>query len=451
MNIHSIKPNFKTQIMVIAALCFSTSINAVPDLLSVYQSSLENDPTFKEAYFIYQAAQEARPQALSYLLPSLSATGTWSDIDNNSKSPNPLSSFQVRFQRHNYLLNASQPIFNYAAWVGLKQSSNAIKKAQAVFDDAAQSLMLRTATAYVNVLKAKDNVKFTRSEKLANNRSLSQAKERFDVGIDAIATVYEAQSAYDSSVAQLIVAKNNEHNQFENLRLLTNTLYQDIAVLKSNEVPLIKPSPANIDSWTILATKQNYLLKASQYAALAAKQNISINNAGHLPTVNLAASYNHLDNKTSTSNFLLADTDVKQASIVVNFPLFNGGLVVSKTRQASYNYQAAYNALERNYRSTLINTRIYYHNIINGISTIKANKQTLKSAKNSLESTSAQFDAGTRTMVDVVISQKNLYKTQMQLASDQYDYILALLQLKYQAGILSVKDLQQINQWLTKK
>lgn len=433
----------------IGLFCYCLNANAMPDLIDIYQQSLTNDPTFKQAYHSFLAANEAKPQALSALLPALNANGNWNEIDFETQSGNPLlnGKVDIRYRQKDYALSINQPIFNYAAWVGLKQSDNSLKKALALYDDAQQSLMLRTATAYFNVLRAKDNVKYTKAQQLANGRSLDQVKQRFNVGLDAIGTVYEAQAAYDSSHALLIAAENNLKNQYESLRLITNQLYSNLAVLKSNQVPLIKPKPSNIEAWTDIATKQNYLLKASQYATYEAKQNISINNAGHLPTVNLSANYNHSNNNAPV-DFLRSKTTTKLAKLTLNLPLYTGGLVLSKTRQATYNYQASHDALEKAYRSTIVNTRISFNTVIDGISTIKADKQAVKSAKSSLESISAQFKVGTRTMVDVVTYQKNLFQRQMQLSSDQYNYIIGILQLKYQAGTLSIKDIQKINRWL---
>ena len=65
-----------------------------------------------------------------------------------------------------------------------------------------------------------------------------------------------------------------------------------------------------------------------------------------------------------------------------------------------------------------------------------------------MQSTESQFLVGTRTMVDVVIAQKNLFQAQQQLAKDQYDYMNAILSLKYLAGSLNIADLEELNSWL---
>ena len=104
--------------------------------------------------------------------------------------------------------------------------------------------------------------------------------------------------------------------------------------------------------------------------------------------------------------------------------------------------------MEKVYRDVVVNSRIAYNTIIDGISKVQADRQTVVSQTNSLESVEAQYGVGTRTMTDVVNAQQKLFDAQRQLAGDQYDLINSLLNLKYLAGSLNVSDLEEINSWL---
>lgn len=436
-------------ILTLTGISLTLSAQAIPDLIDIYQQALANDPTFKQAYSTYMSAREQMPQAMSSLLPLISMTANANYIDYKVKSGNTLlgSERHDGYNQNDFTLNLQQPLLNYSYWLGLKKANHSVKKALATYDNASQDLIIRSATAYFNILQAKDNVTFTKSQMRSNGRSLDQAKQRFKVGLDAITSVYEAQAAFDSSYSLVISAKNNLTNQYENLRLLTNHTYKNISPLKSSHVPLVRPEPVNIDLWTDTALHQNFLLKSKKYSSLASKQNITIQNAGHLPTIDFGANYSYSNNNSGIS-FLKQRSNTSKAILTLNIPMYNGGLVVSKTRQASYDYQTNRQLFEQQYRLTIVNTRIAYNTIIDGISNIKADRKAVKSAEKSLESTSAQFKVGTRTMVDVVEQQKNLFQVQTKLASDQYIYILAILKLKYQAGTLNTGDLQEINTWL---
>ncbi len=437
-------------IFTIAGVSLSLSAQAVPDLIDIYQQAQANDPTFKQAYSIYMSAREQMPQAMSSLLPLVYMTANSNYIKYFNDSGNQVFNGvpqKDHYQQHDFTLALKQPILNYGYWLELKKANHSVKQALATYDDASQNLIIRTSTAYFSILQAKDNVKFTKSQMRSNGRSLDQAKQRFKVGLDAITSVYEAQAAYDSSRSLVISAENNLTNQYENLRILTNHTYKNISPLKRTHVPLVRPEPVNIDSWTDTAIHQNFSLKSKKYTALATKQNISVQNSGHLPSVDFGANYNYTENNSGIQ-FIKSRSKIATATLTLNLPIYNGGLVVSRTRQASFDYQTASQAYEQQYRLTIVNTRIAYNTIIDGISNIRADRQAVKSAENSLESTSAQFKVGTRTMVDVVAQQRNLFQVQTTLAADQYTYILALLKLKYQAGTLNVNDIHEINTWL---
>lgn len=437
----------KQFLAMLLALCLSSTVSAAPDLIDVYQQALANDPIYKQAYSTYMAAREAEPQAYSRLLPEVLGTGFLNRNRIDSTNPDPVFNVRQQFTQWNYTLTITQPVFNVSLWKLEKEASQKVKQAQATFFAASQDLMLRTAKAYFTVLEAKDNLRYARAKERANKRQMDQALQRFKVGLDAITSVYEAQAAYDLSTAEVITEKNNLVNQYENLKKLTNHTYEELDTLKDNHVPLITPEPVNVDDWVSTSLNQNYGLIAASLAKESARTNISVQNAGHLPTIDVQGRV--LDTNT-TATAGVAGTDTKEQSIGlrINFPIYQGGLVVSQTRQAVYEFQTAREKYEESYRDTIVNTRISYNNIIDGISTIKADRQAVKSGENSVESTEAQFKVGTRTMVDVVTTQQNLFEAQTKLARDQYNYIQALLQLKYLAGTLSGEDLLQINAWL---
>lgn len=428
------------------ALGSISSVHAT-DLMDVYMQALENDPSFKGAYSTYMSNTENIPQARSALYPQMTVSSNYGRNYTQAMTGG-INSFAT-YDARSWQVQASQAIFNYEAWAKVQQAKASVKAAQATFNDAAQDLILRTAKAYFQVLLAKDTLDFAEAKKRANKRQFDQATQRFKVGLDAITSVYEAQSAYDQSIAEVISAKNNQINTSEALRALTNHVYETLAPLRNARIPLIRPEPDNVNNWIDVGLKQNYKYYAAKYALESARENIKAQSAGSWPTFSLEGSSQQVHNQVHKPSFFFpSDQKNNAVNITMNFPVFQGGLVQAKTRQAQYDFQTSSEKLEGGYRDVLVNTKIAFNGIIAGISKVKADRQTIVSQKNSLDSTEAQFEVGTRTMVDVVNAQQRLFEAQRQLASDQYDLILAILQLKYMAGTLNVEDLQQINSWL---
>lgn len=434
----------------------SSQILAV-DLMDVYFQALDNDPTFKEAYSNFLAKSESLPQAWSQLLPQLSAAAL---VGRNQQLIDS-GSFVVQ-QTYNgaqWKVNASQAIFNYQAWEQVKQARANVKAAMASFNDAAQLLMLRTTHAYLDLLLAKDTLNFAEAKKRANKRQLEQAQERFNVGLDAITAVYEARAAYDQATAEVIADNNKLLNENQNLSRITNQIYSHVAPLRNNNIPLVAPEPKIVDEWITTGLKQNYGLYAAKYNMQAARENIKAASSGNWPVLSIQGNVvdTHYDSNPSDGSgssslvnnlFIPQEQRLAVVSLNANLPLYQGGLVASQTRQAQYNFQSSSQQLERTYRNVVVSTNILFRNIVDGIEKVKADRQTVLSQQNSVDSVNAQYAVGTRTMTDVVLAQKYLFEAQQQLAADQYLLIDTILNLKYYAGTLNVSDLEEINSWL---
>lgn len=436
-------------------LLITTQVSAA-DLMDVYHQALDNDPAFKAAYSSFLAQSESLPQAWSQLLPQLSSAAL---IGRNQQFIDA-GQFVVQqtYNGDQWSVKASQAVFNYQAWERVKQARAAVKAAMANFNDAAQKMMIRTTQGYLQLLLARDTLNFAQAKKRANKRQLDQAQERFNVGLDAITSVYEAKAAYDQSIAQVIASENNLKNQNQNLSRITNHTYEQVAPLRDNKIPLIKPEPAVVDEWITTGLRQNYSLYAAKYSLQAARENVKAASSANWPVFNIQGnvvnthSHSQMGNGSTNSlvNNVFVPQEQRQASVSLNasLPLFQGGLVASKTRQAEYEFQTISQNMEQVYRDVVVNSNIFFNTIMDGIEKVKADQQTVISQQNSLDSVEAQYSVGTRTMTDVVLAQQRLFQAQEQLASDQYNLIGAILNLKYYAGTLNVQDLEEVNSWL---
>lgn len=417
------------------------------DLIDIYNAALNSDPIYQAAVSTRLAQREAIPQSVATLLPNISAQANIYNNYQNSTQPPSIGqpSGITNFQSQGYNISIRQPLINVNDWIAIKQARNIGKQADFTLAAAAQDLIFRVASAYFNVLSAQDTLKFTRSEKTADSKQLNQAHKRVQVGLDALTSVYEAKAAYDKSVAEEISAENTLRNNQEALRQLTGQYYSSIKSF-AKDIPLQTPQPNNIKAWVNAATQNNLKLMAARYGVEISREKIKMQASGHLPTLSLIGNYGKTDafnNDPSTFN--------KNAilGLELDVPLFSGGTISSKTRQAQYDFQTAAANLDNTYRMLIIKTRQKYNDVLADISKIKAERQAIKSAQLSLDSTEQSYEAGTRTIVDVLIAQQNLYDAKRTAASDQYNYLLDTLLLKQAAGSLKPNDLAQINQWLT--
>ncbi|MCK4744146.1 MAG: TolC family outer membrane protein [Sulfuriflexus sp.] len=413
-------------------------------LLDNYLLARNNDPQLKAADATRLAQAETKDQSVALLLPNISISANTDDVSTRSASNfafNP--SRDEGYNSHGYSLTLRQPVYHHDYWVGLRQADATVAQAEADYGTAKQDLMIRLASGYFDLLAAQDNLDFARAEKEATARQLEQAKQRFEVGLIAITDVHEAQAQYDLTVAQEIGADNLLANAREALQEITGQ-YEQAPQLLQDEIPLLSPDPTDIEQWVKKATDQNLGLKSAQFARQVASEETNRQRSGHYPTLDIVASRSDSISRSVVGG----ETDTDRISLQLNVPIFAGGAVSSRTRQAAYRAEAAKQNLLQTRRSVVRQTRNAYLGVIAEISRVNALRQAVISSAKANEATQAGFEVGTRTIVDVLLSQRELFRAKRDHARSRYDYILNTLRLKQAAGSLAQVDIEAIDKWL---
>jgi outer membrane protein len=455
-------PNTRTLAIIALTALSAHTASAADSLLEIYQRALQNDPTIREAEATYRAQAEVKPQARAALMPSLSLA---TNVQNNFQDTKGGLSFGggalgsrsvFDTDTHGWNVSLSQTIFDWGQYTQLKQADKRVMRAMTDYESAKQQLLIRVATAYFNVLAAKDSLASAVSAREAISRQLEQAQRRFEVGLIAITDVQQSQAGYDDAVASEILAQRTLATSYELLREIIGDMVTDLAA-PTDELPLVSPDPGSPEQWVQTALAQNLTLVSSRIAAEVAEDDISIQRGSRLPKVSLSAAYtNSNTDRTQTlyNNGLPTTTFVPQQptghswSIDVRFPLFTGGLNRSRIQQSVYTHRAATEELERIARQTERQTRDAYLGVLSEISRVRALRQSVESNRTALRATEAGFEVGTQTTVDVLTAQRNLSTAETSYSRSRYDYIMNVLALKQAAGNLTVTDVEQVDGWL---
>ena len=415
---------------------------AAEDLLQVYQQALQNDPATLQSQANKDVAYAGITQNQARLLPQI-------DLDLSATRTNG----DVHRETNDITVSFSQSIWDYSNWKNLDRAELVASQADANYGFAKQDLIVRTVTAYFNVLQAKDDLEFAEAEKRAIERQLEQTKQRFEVGLTAITDVHEAQAQFDTAVASEISAQNNVEVTLEALREITGNYHPDIDVLNKQTFSASMPAPSDINAWVSQAEERNLQLLASKLSVDIAKEDIEIARNGHYPTVTLSGRYNSNDTEGQSADASIGDStdrfDTSFIQLGVNVPLYRGGAVSAGVDSARHSFVATSEDRERVYRSVVRSVRSNYLDVTATISRIKALNQAVVSAESALKATEAGFEVGTRTIVDVLQSTRNLYDAKRNLAGARYGYITSILSLKQAAGTLSEQDVADINSGLT--
>jgi outer membrane protein len=423
-------------------------------LLEVYQQALQSDPQIHEAEARRLAALEAEPQARSFLLPQVGLSGEWVTAGSEGSSifedqtGIPVSvNAEVDSDTSQWQLGLRQTLFRWEQIVGLRQADKVVARAEADREAAQQDLIVRVVLRYFDVLAAEDRLLAIHANRNAIARQLEQAKQRFEVGLIAITDVQESQAAYDQAGANEIAAKRDLATARGFLREITGEYIDELDAPAEN-LPLRSPAPESENQWVNLSLDQNLALISSRIDEQLARDEISFRRSGHYPSVDLVAGLggtdNNVDRSVDGSPFFPADSDSQGDSIgiQVNLPIFTGGYTSSRVREAVYLHRASQENLQRVTRETERQARDAYLGVLSEISRVEALAQAVQSSRTALEATQAGFEVGTRTIVDVLQFQFQVYQSITNYQQARYDYLLNYMRLKQAAGTLQVQDLE---------
>ncbi len=433
------------------ALSLLTPVANAEDLMDIYRLALDNDPQLRAAAAQRRSTGEFKRQAFANFLPNLTGSANMT----RGETDRSIGGFDIDIPNtdtENYRLELRQTIYDGANYAQYDQSKAQVSGADADYEAAFDSLMLRSAERYFAVLTAEDALKFAIAEEKANARQLEQAEQRYEVGLTAITDVHEARASYDRARANVIVAQNALDDSKEALSELTGSRVESIDRLKE-DYPLVAPEPNDSEYWVQTAVATNPGLRSRQFAVTAAEEGIRRERSGHYPTVDAVLSYNDFtDNKfplTADLGEVITTTDLMntqtQIQLQLQVPIYAGGATQSRVRQAVADYDRALDLMEQERRAVIRQTRNNFRAVIAGMSEVQAFGQTVVSAQSALEATEAGFEVGTRTIVDVLIAQRSLFQAQQDYSRARHDFILDHFRLRSSAGTIELADIQRIN------
>jgi outer membrane protein len=417
--------------------------------MQVYRDAQRYDAVYAAARHTLEAGRERLPQGRALVLPTLNLSGsaTRSRIESDSRDPAVAPDFTRTPGSVGYTLTLAQPIYRPQNWLQYRQAEFLVAQAEAVFGQAGQDLIVRTAQAYFDVLAAQDTLGLVRAQKAAISEQLAQAKRNFEVGTATITDTHEAQARFDLIGAQEIAAQNDLENRRQALQLITGKEYGELKPLRA-DVKLAPPNPNNMESWVELAEKQSYPVQAQEAATSVAALEARRASAAHLPTLDVVATHGQTDQSASTTSSVGAEVTSTTIGLQLAMPLYQGGALNSREREAASLSLRSKQDLENARRTAALTTRQSYLTVINGISQIGALEQALVSSQSALESNKLGYEVGVRINIDVLNAQQQLFSTRRDLAVSRYNTITNQLRLKAAAGSLREEDLEEVNRAL---
>ena len=430
------------------AATLATGGTAAEDLLQIYREAQKSDPQIASARAGWEATQERVPQARSGLLPNVSASGAanYNNYDFHAQT-DPGTDFNRNYYQYNLTVSASQPLYRYQNVVLYDQAKQQVTQSDYTLVIAQQDLIIRTSVAYFDVLLAEFNVELAAQQKLAVSEQLAQAKRNFEVGTSTITDTNEAQAKYDQIVATEIQALNDLDRRRTALRAIIGRFPNNLKRVGRGFDPQA-PSPNTLDYWVDKAASGNMNFRFQQANYEIATLEVDRAKAGHYPTLDLVASYGGQGSNGGVSSGVRSNSQQGLVGVQLNIPIYTGGFVNSRVREAIALQDKARQDLETAKRSAITNAQDGYSGVNSAVASVKANEQAVQSAEVALQSNKLGQEVGIRTNLDVLNVQQNVFSARRDLANAYFQYLLAALRLKAAVGTLDEQDLADLNRRL---
>ncbi|MGE4123997.1 MAG: TolC family outer membrane protein [Pusillimonas sp.] len=411
-------------------------------LSQAWQAALQNDPTYKAAISEREAGQTNRAQGLAGLLPQVNAsygrTRIRGDLETQDIRGNDVSE-DLRYMSGVKEIRATQPVFNWTRIAEYRQGQARADYSLAVFDTKAKDTSVRLLNRYFQTLLSFEQLKLSQSKLDANEKQVVAAQRRFDGGEGTVTDVYEAKSRRDLSRADVIQAEDALVVARRELQEMLGSSPVELTTLSADFKP--RPlQPATQAEWLAMAMAANGEVRAGAEGVRITSQEIDRAFGGHLPTVDLVASRRDVSNETiSTRN---QDSDTTSVGIQVNLPVFSGGLTSAQVTQARHNRDRASEELAATRERIAVEVTRQYQAVVSGAQRIGALEVAVASNKAALLAVEKSFEAGTRSIIDILDSQDRFYRSQLDLAQARLEYVLARLTL---SGVANTLDASTID------
>lgn len=413
------------------------------DLLQTYELARSNDPALAISEANRDISHEGRVQARAALLPQISGSA--------SLNRSYAAGVDGDARRRSAGVDLSQTVFDLGAISNLRAQRALDTAAGFDLDAANHQLITRTSAAYFNVLVAIETLAAAEAAEAALQKQYDFADKRLEVGLAPITDVHEARAQYDAARANTILARNALEDAYQALAEITGRPVRTLRALPEDFQPEA-PVGDGLDRWLATAIENNPSLRAAEYSLSAAEHGVTTARAGHLPRLTLGAGY---DNGAAWGDLGTGGSggtptgEGHSIGLTLSVPIFAGGATQSRVRQALSSRDISEQQLEQARRALDRNTRNAYQTVVAGVSEIEARRQALVSARSAYEASQVGLEVGTRTVVDVLINQQNLFNAEREYALARYNFLQNRLLLAQAAGTLGIADVQEINRLLT--
>lgn len=414
-------------------------------LLGMLSKALLVDPKYAAAKAEFEAAAEVMPQARSGLLPIAAFDYQRSTVKQNvTQASNPgFPTGASSYPNGSMTMTITQPLYKPQSRIKMDQAAIAIDQSKLNVVAAEQDLILRVATAYLNLLATNDGLELALAEREATQKQHDLAKGRLESGLGTIVQLRDTEARLALTQAKEIEALTRLDDAKVGIKEIVGETATAIRSFKS-DFDVTAPFPPAFEPWVDAAIEQNLALQSRKLAVEIAGLEITRQRAGHQPTLNLVGSFSRQDSGGSLYG-AGQKSDTADIGLRLNIPLTDGGMTSSLTRESVARNEKALQEREQELRRTERMTRSAFSSVVASSQTLGALRKAVVAQESALKFRLEGFNSGLYTVVAVMDAYRLYHTAQRDFLQVRYDYLINRLKLKQAVGALGRGDLEDID------
>lgn len=420
---------------VMAAAVLAATPASAQTLTEAFAYTYNNNPQILAQRALLRATDEQVPQALANWRPTVTLTGT-AGFERAGIAARGSSTQFSSFEPRAADLRITQPLYRGGRTEAqTRQAINTVQSTRAQTLGVETQVFQSVAQTYLDVVRDQTLVEVNRSNEQVLRRQLEATQDRFRVGEVTRTDVAQAESQLAQATAQRINAEGQLEVSRANYARAVG--HPPGRLVQPRERPVL---PATRDEALALAANNNPNVISAMFTELAARDNIDLVRGQLLPTINLVGDLN----RSFAPSVSLQTTrqDTASAVLQLTMPLYEGGAIWSQTRAAEQTVGQRRGQLDDARRLAVQQATQAWETLQSARAAITSFGAAVRAAQIALEGIQQEALVGSRTVLDVLISEQQLFTTQSQLVGAQHDAALAEFNLAAATGRLIAPELR---------
>ena len=421
---------------------FNANVIFAAEFLIYLESAYKNNPTLNAERENYKAIKENINISRSEFLPSVSILGSQSNQQNSNRTNKSGTSLpNISNNSETQSVSVDQKVFQgFQGYNSLKKSKLESEKATLKLKNTEQQILLKSATAYFDLIYKTKNNKFNLTNVDLFERQVETDSSRLQKGEITLTDLAQSESSLAGANAKFITAKTElltAKSNFERIirlpapeELNKNDLIKDVSL----------NFPTSLNTALNFSEKNNPKLLLAKLDYKISEKNVSIENSKFSPS----ASVNYTQSQSKNFSSSVDRTDQESLKATVTVPIFKGGKNYSSLKKAKFKKKQNSLIVQDTFNEVKTDTANSWSAYQSSESVLKATQAQVKAAEIANEGITLEYDSGnTRTTLEVIQSRSLLLDARIGNAMAERNFAISKFDLLAVIGELTLKNLKK--------